>query len=183
MLATSDLAPLRRFYGEAQLQALCFAQCRGEDLPEPARSLLVHTGDMTSRLQSHFGEPVMVKALLVQPPGEGDERQTYAREVLLLTQQSRRPVEYGAIEIFLTAIREPAVREAILAARQPLGGILDAAGIGMTSAPGAYFSLRADENLADRLQIEAGRELHGRRNQLRLAAGPVLAEIVEIISA
>ncbi len=181
MPAPVDLAPLRRFHDEADLDRLDLQAVQADDLPSTARHLLDHSGDMTSRLQEHHGQPIQVQALAVQFPA--DSSQVYAREVLLRTTESQRPVEYGAIEIHLDAIAEAPVRERILAAREPLGGILDSAGIVMLSQPTAFFRLQADDILAAHLGLEAGTVLHGRRNQLRLENGHVLAEIVEIVPA
>lgn len=179
MPAPVDLAPLHRFHDDTDLDKLALEPIRASDLPEPARHLLDHTGDMTSRLQAHHGEPIQVQALAVQFPADGSH--VYAREVLLRTLETDQPVEYGAIEIHLDVIADSAVRESILVAREPLGGILEKAGISMISQPTAFFKLQADAILAAHLGLSASAELHGRRNQLCLADGLVLAEIVEIV--
>lgn len=181
MPASVDLSPLRRFHDDTDLDRLALQAVEATNLPPAARHLLDHQGDMTSRLREHHGEPVQVQALAVQFPADGSH--VYAREVLLRTVESDQSVEYGAIEIHLDAISDNGVRESILAARDPLGGILEKAGIGMTSQPTAFFQLEADAILAAHLGLAAGSKLHGRRNQLRLADGNILAEIVEIVPA
>lgn len=179
MPASVDLAPLRRFHDAADLDKLALDPLPASSLPATARHLLDHTGDMTSRLREHHGEPIYVQALAVQFPADGSF--VYAREVLLRTEKSDQPVEYGAIEIHLDAIDDHEVREKILAAHAPLGGLLEAASIDMTSQPTAFFHLKVDDIIAAHLNKVAGHEVHGRRNQLRLADGRVLAEIVEIV--
>ena len=89
------------------------------DMPEPYRSLLVHEGDMTSRLEGHHECPVKVLRLRSSNNGK-----LYLREVLLQTEVGEKPTEYGAIEILLESLPEE-TRELVIQARSPLGGILN----------------------------------------------------------
>ena len=88
----------------------------GAEVPEPYRTLLVHGGDMTSRLEEFHRAPMTLRVL----HREEDER-AYRREVLLCAKDSGLPVEYGAIEIQLEAFA-PEMRGEILAGRLPLAG-------------------------------------------------------------
>ena len=67
-------------------------------MPEPYRRLLVHNGDMTSRLEDFHGGPVELEVLHREHATEA-----YRREVLLRTVSGGEAVEYGAIEIDLAA--------------------------------------------------------------------------------
>ena len=91
----------------------------GATLPEPYRTLLVHHGDMTSRLEEFHRGPMKLRVLHRETDGDA-----YRREVLLCAQDSGLPVEYGAIDINLGAFDEP-LRVLILEGRQPLGGLLN----------------------------------------------------------
>ncbi|MEM1060024.1 MAG: hypothetical protein AAGK14_12310 [Verrucomicrobiota bacterium] len=178
MLPSPDLAPLARFLTPQQIASLQITPAEPAALPSDARQLLVHEGDMTSRLEAFHGEPLRVRALRVQPP-ETDPG-TYAREVILETCESHRPVEYGAIVIELGAVGAD-LRAAITEAREPLGAILEGAGLPMASQPAAFFRADADAYLAPLLGVVPGAILHGRRNRLLIDGETTVAEIVEIV--
>jgi len=178
MSPSLDVAPLARFRTAEQLAALDLVAVPAAGLSPDARRLLVHAGDMTSRLERFHEEALSVQALRVLPP-MAKEPDIYSREVLLETRTTRKPVEYGGIDIHLNAA--PALREAILEADTPLGALLEKAGHTMSSCPAAFFTARADEYLAALLQVAPGARLHGRRNTLRIDGDALIAEIVEIV--
>src|SRR5689334_16821112 len=70
----------------------------GTAMPEPYRALLVHKGDMTSRLAAFFGGDIVLEVLHSEHAEE-----IYRREVVLHIEATDLPVEYGAIEIELGA--------------------------------------------------------------------------------
>jgi hypothetical protein len=100
------LEPLVRFRSENGAE---FESVSAAEIPEPARTLLVHQGDMTSRLQ-RFHESAIALRVLQNTSGGED---VCSREVLLLAEATGAPVEYGAIEIFLHPLPAP-VRALIL---------------------------------------------------------------------
>jgi hypothetical protein len=147
----------------------------GPSIPEPYRSLLVHRGDMTSRLEGFHGSPMRLRVLHVE-----FDAGAYRREVILLSRTSRLPVEYGAIEIRLTAFPE-ALRCDIVEGVLPLGGLLNRAGMHYFSEPRAFLRVTPDEPLCRHLGIDAVPALYGRANTLRDGAGAVLAQILEVL--
>ncbi len=167
------LLPLRRFLRDAQA---CFEVLAPEALPEPARTLLVHQGDMTSRLEKFHSSRILLEVLQCQREG-GD---AYFREVLLRSEKDGTAVEYGAIEICLGAFSQE-VRERILEGRYPLGGILNSSGVRYRSEPQAYIRVGDAPWLGRLLGVEDGVELHGRCNVLRAENGEVMARIVEVL--
>ena len=166
------LSPLRRFrpVGDAVFNVL-----EGAALPEPFRGLLVHNGDMTSRLQSFHQSNIVLEVL-------ASERwdSVYAREVLLRSAATAAPVEYGAIEILPDEF-EPELRTQILEGRIPLGGLLNTCGVRYFSEPQAYFSVRHDSALVSVFGVAAEQPLYGRCNVLRKECGKVFARIVEVL--
>ena len=60
----------------------------GAMMPEPYRTLLVHHGDMTSRLEEFHRAPMKLRVLHRETSGDA-----YRREVLLCAQDSGLPVE------------------------------------------------------------------------------------------
>jgi len=166
------LSPLCRFrpVGDA-----VFTVLEGAELPEPFRSLLVHNGDMTSRLQSFHQSNIVLEVLASEISAS-----VYAREVLLRSAATAAPVEYGAIEILPDEF-EPELRTQILEGRVPLGGLLNASGVKYFSEPQAYFSVRHDGALVSVFGVASEQPLYGRCNVLHKECGKVFARIVEVL--
>ena len=144
-------------------------------VPQPYRGLLVHGGDMTSRLEDHHRDNMALDVLRLENTDAG-----YRREVVLRTERGRKAVEYGAIEIFLGAF-DLELQTRILEGRQPLGGLLNEYDINYRSVPRGYFRMEADAALADIFSVPAGQHLWGRSNQLLGEADKLLARIVEVL--
>jgi chorismate-pyruvate lyase len=147
----------------------------GALMPEPYRSLLVHHGDMTSRLEEFHHTALKLRALHVE-----ETAQAYRREVLLCTCDTGMAVEYGAIEIRLEAFAE-SLRTEIVAAQRPLGGLLNAHGIDYRSEPRAFFRVLPDLTLCRYFGVEAAAGFYGRSNRLLTADGTIFARIVEVL--
>ena len=152
-----------------------FEEIDGASMPEPYRSLLVHNGDMTSRLEQFHGSPMKLRILHIERVGK-----EYRREVLLCAQDSGLPVEYGAIEIHLEAFPEE-LREQIVEGKLPLGGLLNRSQIVYGSSPRAYLRLLPDLSLTRLFGAEGVSALYGRCNVLLNHAGAELAHIVEVL--
>jgi chorismate-pyruvate lyase len=147
----------------------------GHEVPEPYRRLLVHNGDMTSRLENFHSAPMKLRVLHREI-----ERDAYRREVLLCAQDTGLPVEYGAIEINLDAFASN-LRERILEARLPLGGLLNRAGVRYHSEPRAFLKLAPDSVMDAHFELDGAHKLYGRCNVLQGVDGRVLARIVEVL--
>lgn len=150
----------------------------GADMPLPYRDLLVHEQDMTSTLERFHGEPLGLRVLARQLRGEVLERR-----VVLVGKRSQRPVEVGAIRIYLAAFAD-LPRRAILDGLRPLGSILAHWAVPYLSRPQGFFRVQADAATAAALELAAGgseASLYGRRNELADPRGPLLAEVVEIL--
>jgi chorismate-pyruvate lyase len=87
-------------------------------MPEPYRKLLVHEHHMTVTVEAHHASLVDVQVL--ERKRDGD---SYARKILLALQSTGRIVQFGLVRIRLNYC-EPAVRDAILEEKTPLGRIL-----------------------------------------------------------
>lgn len=147
----------------------------GEQMPEPARQLLVHGQDMTSTLAAFHGSPLRVEVL------RQEQHDTlYFREVFLRTQAHDRIVEYGVIAIDLEQFTPPQ-REAIQAGRIPLGELLHRFRIPFVSSPIGYFAVAAERLGGRPFAVPAGTNCHGRFNRLGLPTGETLAWILEIL--
>lgn len=169
------LYPLDDFYARAGCPLPEVARITGEEVPEPYRTLLVHARDMTPTLEEHHGERIYLRVL-----GRRLEGASLLREVVLTTEMSHRPTEFGAIVIY-TDRYPPAAQEEILASHCPLGTILASHAIEHESRPQAYFRLSADAIMQEALLLPGPAELYGRHNVLVTPAGVNLAEVVEIL--
>lgn len=172
---TDLLYPLSHFF---RLSGEVLPPCEvigGKEMPEPYCSLLVHHGDMTSRLEKFHGAPMKLRVLHSEHEGN-----TYRREVLLCAQDSGLPVEYGAIAIDLAQFAEP-LRSLILEGRQPLGGLLNHHAVRYRSEPRAYLKLAPDSAMDAHFELEGAHTLYGRCNVLLGDRDQVLARIVEVL--
>jgi chorismate-pyruvate lyase len=177
-LMTGDhylLYPLNEFYARASLPLPEAMEIGGEEMPKPYRSLLVHASDMTPTLEGFYKQGIHVR-ILKRHLSES----VYARQVVLALDGDERPVEFGAIQIYLEHFPSKA-REFILEAKRPLGAILHNQGIGHTSRPKAFFRINSDAVIGSALQLTSLNRLYGRRNVLLNSSERTLAEIVEIL--
>lgn len=179
---TPDAAPLPRLrafedlYSGSRIAVPELDVIDGAKIPEPYRTLLVHDGDMTPALEKFHADGIHLQVLRSKRT-----KDHYSRDVVLRADTTRKPIEFGAIEINLASVHEVA-REAILQGQRPLGGILRDFSIAHLSRPKAYFRVVADDVIRRSLELNGSTEiLYGRRNTLLVPGGAVLAEIIEIL--
>lgn len=96
----------------------CFDEIAREELCTPYDQLLDHEHHMTVTLEEFFGRPVVLHARRIRHEGD-----VYARE-LTLTAGTDGPIVMAGIMRLRLEYVPPAVRDAILTARTPLGRIL-----------------------------------------------------------
>jgi hypothetical protein len=171
--AVSLLKPLADFYVGRRLPRFRFIEAAR--IPRIYRELLDHPNDMTSTLQRFHREEIRVHVLESRHRGN-----CYQRKVLLVTRDTRRTVEFGAIEIFLEHFPLPAQQE-IFRAEMPLGSILRSFRIVYKSKPQGFFEIDSDDITNAALSLPHSRTLYGRCNEITNTKGHVLAEIVEIL--
>ena len=147
----------------------------GAEMPPPYRDLLVHCGDMTSRLEAFHRGEIVIEVLHHEHTAEA-----YRREVVLRVDATGLAVEYGAIEIELSAF-EGELRRLILEEHLPLGGLLNRFDIHYRSEPKAFIRLGADVVMQRVFEMPEAREFFGRCNVLIGENDHVLARIVEVL--
>jgi hypothetical protein len=192
---------LERFYQRTGLPMPQIEQLEGDAVPEPYRSLLVHSTDMTPTLEGFYRQPMGLTVLSREIEGE-----SYLREVVLRVadaetsgQRPREavpaassgaaqgaggagwPVEYGVIRICLGHLAE-AARRRVLEEQRPLGNILQSEGIPHISWPQAFFRLEPDAHTGAVLRLRQPCDLYGRRNVLLDGSRKLLAEVIEILA-
>jgi hypothetical protein len=171
--AASLLKPLADFYSGRVLPEVRFLEAAR--IPPAYRQLLDHSHDMTSTLQRFHNEEIRVHVL--------ESRQddtSYEREVLLVTRDTRKTVEFGAIEMLIELFPTAAQRE-ILRAEMPLGAVLKSFRIQYKSKPRAFFAIESDDVMNAALKLSRTQTLYGRCNEITNTEGQVLADIVEIL--
>ena len=169
------LYPLSLFRQAEGAPLPAFEVIDGEAMPQPYRDLLVHGGDMTSRLAAFHEGRIVLEVLHREVTPEA-----YRREVVLHVEASGMPVEYGAIEIFLEAFPER-LRPLIVEARLPLGGLLNAHHVTYRSQPKAFIKLAEDAMMSRIFGMKEAAGFYGRCNELVREDGELLARIVEVL--
>ena len=173
--ALHRLLPFHFFYEKADRPLPDFCFLEKAEVPYPYRSMLVHENDMTPTLAAFHHSNLYLE---VHQHEKADN--FLMRLVTLHAKTTDEPVEFGAIGIQLENF--PAeVRDLILEGESPLGGILAEYNVSHAGSPVAFFSVPADELIADALDQEIGEILYGRCNQLLDDTGMVIADIVEIL--
>jgi chorismate-pyruvate lyase len=169
------LHPLDEFYAHAGLELPSVQVVPGAEVPEPQKTLLVHESDMTPTLERFYKQRLHLRLL-----NREERTDFYYRQVLLVTENEEKPVEFGAIKINLHLFT-PAAQRAIRGEHAPLGTILADEEIVHTSRPKAYLKIRSDAYIQKALSLTSPHVLYGRRNTLSDPQGRALAEIVEIL--
>ncbi len=175
MDTNSPLHPLAAACRHASRSVPRIDSVTANDMPEPYRSLLVHDGDMTPTLVRFHQSDIHLNVLQ-----QFTNYDNYGREVVLLLDGADKPVEYGAIIVMLGRFPKRA-RDQILGGYRPLGAILAEHNMVHTSAPTVFFSVLADDHIANVLDVTAGTRLFGRCNVISNEHGQPLADIVEIL--
>ena len=169
------LHPLPRFFEAAGRPLPEIEAVDSSALSPAAYRLLAHAGDMTSKLEEFFADDMLLRVL--QCTHTPDH---YRREVVLYGKNTHLPVEYGAIEIELGAFPE-ALRAEIVAARLPLGGLLNRHALRYRSEPRGFLRVSPCAWLTGLFHLAEPTTVYGRSNTLLGAEGEVLARILEIL--
>ena len=168
--------PLDEFYNLDKREIPPINPIDKKHIPEPYKSLLVHERDMTSTLGQFHNDEIQLKVIK-----QHQQKNEYYREVLLISKHEKRPVEYGAIKIFLQHFPELA-RKAVVEASAPLGQLLHDYNIDYLSRPKSFLTIECDTYIGDLLACKNKAKLFGRRNSLYEANNLLqIAEIVEIL--
>jgi chorismate-pyruvate lyase len=167
---------LGQFYAKLGLPLPSLHEVDGQALPEPYRSLLVHSLDMTPTLETFYRQRMNLTVLTRER-----RENSYLREVVLKSAADARPVEYGVIRICLDHLPS-AASHLVLQEERPLGNILQTEVIAHLSWPQAFFRVESDSHLGHVLYLGQPETLYGRRNVLLDGSRRLLAEVIEILA-
>ena len=169
------LFPLSTFASGDQRDATRAVEIPSDQMPEPYQQLLVHDSDMTSTLESHFGQPMVLRVL-----DKRMEADAIFRQVLLVGEHDGVVAEFGAIRINLACFDE-VTRLDVEACRVPLGQILREHAIEYTSNPSAYLRIESAPYIRDAFGNQSAGDLYGRKNSLSDPDGRYIAQIIEVL--
>lgn len=174
---TNDNAtyPLSNFYLRAKLPLPRIELLSADAVPDPFKSLLVHENDMTPTLEQFHKSRIHLEILSRDRRGD-----FYYREVILRLDHDEKPVEFGAIKVYLGAFPEDA-QELVLAEQIPLGTILNDIHLRHKNEAKHFLRIEPDELILKSLEIETPQPLFGRKALISDSRGKPLAEIVEIL--
>lgn len=168
------LHPLNVTYALSGGQAPSARAVAPERVPAPYRGLLVHDRDMTPTLEWHFGGRLVVRPLSVHERGRW-----YVRRVLLVLEDSGRPVAMGAVRMRLDGLGNR-VRNSIRRGRVPLGRILRDSGLGYRSRPRRFLAVTPNPEMMGAFWMHEAQRLYGRQTDVMLG-GAKVGDIVEVL--
>ena len=143
-------------------------------IPQPQRFLLVHTGDMTGKLERFYSEDIHLDTI------EAEVEDDSIYRLVLLKTESEQIVEFGVIRIYLDVFDEE-TKAVVLGCRQPLGGILNEREMEYSSQLQGFVSVESNEPFNQYLGLECSQRLYGRKNRLITSDGRTIADVVEIL--
>jgi hypothetical protein len=167
---------LQWFYLRAGLEFPALEELKPDAIPQPYRSLLVHSADMTPTLEAFFQEPLGLIVLRREL-----HENSYRRQVVLTLGRERQPILHGAIRIVLPRL-PPRARQRVLQEQFPLGRILQTEAIPHLSWPQTFFRTEPDSYMASLLRLTALPQLYGRRNILVDGSRRLIAEVIEVLA-
>lgn len=113
-----DLTELVRIFHASLADVGTFTPVIAAMVPDPYRSLLAHEHHMTVTMEQFHGSMVQLEVLQ-----ERHETASYAREIILRSLETERPVQYGIVRIHWAYLPK-AARQPIEQHAAPLGRIL-----------------------------------------------------------
>jgi hypothetical protein len=166
--------PLNIFYDEKIEEGPVFEEISSVDMPEPQRTLLCHTNDMTPTLEQYFGENAHL-LLLDRKPGHGH----FFRHIALVDKDNN-PMEVGAIKINISKF-PPQAQKLINESFIPLGTIYKMFSIQHRNQPQFYYRLISDQRINTLFNLNEKTVLYCRINKQVNETNELLALALEIL--
>jgi hypothetical protein len=170
------IANLCAGFADFDMGGLNMQEVGPEEIPCPARPLLVHPRHMTRTLVEHYGVPVDLHIL----QRHADDR-VYSRKVLITLQETARVVEYGIARVNLDRLIKP-VEKAILAEHAPLGSILINHNVLRRIQPRWFVRLALGSSMLAWFDCQKAGPLYGRITTIYCNKEPTI-ELLEIVTA
>lgn len=145
-------------------------------VPPPYNHLLDHHEHMTVTVESHYGQKVDVHVHRCHT-----KENWYAREITLVTVDSRRIVQYGIVRLDKTKL-EPDVWRRIEDQSVPLGRVLIEHNVLREVQLCGLWRVQAGPSLAGLMHLRVGEILYGRTALIYCDGTPAI-ELLEIVNA
>jgi chorismate-pyruvate lyase len=148
---------------------------RADQVPPPYHGLLVHEHHMTVTVEAFHHEPVDVQVM--------EERHginAYARKILLVTQNTKRVVQFGLVRIHLQYCSAE-VREEILSRKIPLGRVLIKHNVLRRIEPTSYLRVVPGPVMMEWFGLAEPRPTYGRQAIIHCDGKPAI-ELLEIVT-
>lgn len=144
-------------------------------VPSPYDQLLDHHDHMTVTVESHYGQEVDVHVHRCHTNGHW-----YAREITLVTTESRRIVQYGIVRLNTESL-EPGVWSEIEDQATPLGRVLIQHNVLREVQMCGLWRVQAGPSLAGLMHLRVGDVLYGRTALIYCDGAPAI-ELLEIVA-
>lgn len=144
-------------------------------IPEPYRSLLVHTHHMTVTVEQFYGDRVEVRVLETRTVGT-----EYSRKILLALADDGKVVQFGIVFIDLELLA-PKVRYEIVAGDTPLGRVLIQNDVLREVRPAGYVKVAPHATMRSWFKMAEDAILYGRLGVITADGKPAI-EVLEILA-
>jgi hypothetical protein len=166
--------PLSLFYSRDPNDGPVFTKIPPEEMPDPQRSLLCHTNDMTPTLEYYFGQTAHLTLLQKQT-----EKEFFFRHIILVDEDDN-PMEVGAIKINMNHF-PPVAQHLINKSQVPLGTIYQMFEIPHRNKPESFYKVTSDDRINKIFQLEETTTLYSRLNRQTNPQNEMLALALEIL--
>ena len=152
-----------------------FESVPADQVPKPYHGLLVHHHHMTVTIEAYHGDKVDVKVL------EQIRADTnYARKILLVTQKTKRVVQFGIVRVHLQFCTPP-VRKEILGGQTPLGRILIENNVLRRIEATEFLCVVPGSAMMEWFGLTEPRSTYGRKAVIHCDGNPAI-ELLEIVA-
>ncbi|KAA1259415.1 hypothetical protein LF1_19470 [Rubripirellula obstinata] len=148
---------------------------RVSDVPAPYDGLLNHHHHMTVTVEAFHKEKVNVSVHRHHINGRH-----YTREITLVTELSKRFVQYGIVRIDMSALADPVWKQ-IESGEIPLGRVLIENEVLRDVEMQQLWKIQAGPCLAEKLHSVIGETFYGRTAMIHCDGNPAI-ELLEIVS-
>jgi chorismate-pyruvate lyase len=167
---------LDEFYGEPVGYAQLGVFEEVASVPHPYDALLDHHKHMTVTVEKYYDQTVDVHVHRCASNGDW-----YAREITLVTSQSRRIVQYGIVRLDTTKL-DPQVWRQIESQSIPLGRVLIEHQVMREVELHGLWRIRVGPSLAGLMHLRIGDLLYGRTALIYCDGAPAI-ELLEIVAS
>jgi len=166
--------PLSIFYNQKLADGPIFKEVAPEDIPEPQRTLLCHSNDMTPTLENFFDQTAHLSLL------KKHSEQGFFFRHIILSGENDIPMEVGAIKINISNF-PPVAQHMINKSKVPLGTIYKIFEIQHKNKPESFYKVKSDQLINGIYHLEEPTTLYSRLNKQISPNNELFALALEIL--